>query len=208
VARRSSPDPNITNQPDLERVAGLAHELTSILFQQDPRVRAVYLRRRELGLRQSRPPTIQEIKAAMVEDYRRLKVVVRDIGLDLSSTWLPKYLVYEFSSAFTGEEWHITVPKLTGWAERGRAPKGGWKSDEDLARNVSWFYRSKLKDPPDSIRTLAAEYVRARAREKAEHGEGDDDLDDGRDARPIVRDGIRRVQHLLAYLNASPPLVE
>ena len=84
---------------------------------------------------------------------------------------------------------------MIGWEQRGRAPKRGDTQHEDPIRNTSWFYRVRVKVPPDSIRSLATEYARHVGRDT--------------DARAVIKNGIRRAEHFLACLDVpDPPLAK
>ena len=66
--------------------------------------------------------------------------------------------------------------------------RGGIQANEDRhRRDVEWFYRHALKDPPDPIYTLAAEYVQIAA-----HLSGDQ--------RATVKAGIARAERILNQL--------
>jgi hypothetical protein len=194
VASRASRDPIVTNQHDFERVAVAARAFVSVLFD-DPRVRAFYLSWRDAVDRRELGVTVHELSdlaLLVVDDVAKLDALLRTIGLDEYSAWLPKSLLREFWCAYTGDEvdWFDT-PILTGWKERGRAPKDGETQQEDLKRNVSWFYRTRVKVPPDSVRSIAKEYAASVERET--------------DARSVIRDGIRRAHDLLACVDVPDP---
>lgn len=77
-----------------------------------------------------------------------------------------------------------------------RMPKGGFKA---IARNVRWFYLSRIKQPPVSIRELARRFADTHVNQWRPAGKY-------ADARAIVRDGARAAQ---AYLElAAFPLAE
>jgi hypothetical protein len=70
-------------------------------------------------------------------------------------------------------------------------------TDATITRDVYWFYRAHLKDPRDSIRTLAREY-------HANTRSGTVDTDH----RDTIRKGIKRARHLLGEVPMFeyPPL--
>jgi hypothetical protein len=71
----------------------------------------------------------------------------------------------------------------TRWAlglPRGQAPP---HDGRELAENVRWWYRAKVKCPKDSIRSLAEEYAERENRVT--------------DARSVVQIGIERAENLL-----------
>jgi hypothetical protein len=64
-------------------------------------------------------------------------------------------------------------------------PRGGVQVNDDRhRRDVEWFYRAKLKDPPTPPYKLAKDYLETRARL-------------GRDQRKIVKAGIARAERIL-----------
>jgi hypothetical protein len=62
----------------------------------------------------------------------------------------------------------------------GRIPR---HDGQDVVRDVTWWYRHVVKQPPDSISTLADEYAKQENRVT--------------DARSVVQDGIKRAETLL-----------
>lgn len=68
-------------------------------------------------------------------------------------------------------------------AQRGRGAKGG---ADRVRRDVEWFYRVHVKQPPESVRALAREMIRA----------GRLHLNGG-DGRSTVQDGIASARALL-----------
>jgi len=189
VARSSQRDLAITNQADAERVAVAVRALVSILFTEDPRVRRAY----ESWWREINESEAQGEAAAhsLPPDAQRLNALVHDLGLDRYRGWLVFYLYWQFLSAATGDPWEIDVPQLTGWIRRGRGPKHGDTHHEDLKLYVSWYFRHEIKDPPESVRSIAAKHARATGRSN--------------DARSMVQDGIRRARHFLDCLGAPLP---
>ena len=125
-----------------------------------------------------------------------LRQLVTALGLECYQSWLPHFLGWDFMRAMAEEATkgpHALTIEVPGpdapWAARGRAPKRGDVHREDIARAVSWFYRHHVKDPPDSIRSLAAEYAEGAKRES--------------DARSMIQHGIARVRTLFACI--EPP---
>ena len=82
--------------------------------------------------------------------------------------------------------------QLTAEAQRhlrGRRPKG---DAEHLGRYARWFYRNRVKQPPESVRHLAREYATqrlttARAAAKADY-------------RGMVQHGIKEAERLLGQV--------
>ena len=76
MSRRASRDPVVTNQPDAERVADYARAFVSILFSDDPRVRALYLSwrdavtRRELGVTVR---TVEDVERLCIDDVAQIR---------------------------------------------------------------------------------------------------------------------------------------
>jgi len=76
----------------------------------------------------------------------------------------------------------------------GRAAKDGEQQLEAqrIEQDVDWFYRAKIKQPPDKIRQLARDYLAALG--EAREGDG----------RSTVQAGIERVERALAVLSLDP----
>lgn len=90
---------------------------------------------------------------------------------------------------------HVVLTKA--WATRTmRAPKvhTGEPAGAGIDRDVDWYYRARVKQPRDSIHTLARAY-RTRRQAAGVHV--------GSDARGLIRDGIRRAEHALDLLGAE-----
>lgn len=71
-----------------------------------------------------------------------------------------------------------------------RRPKAGQTHREDIARNVDWFYRAEVKQPPDSIAAIAREYAIAAQRHTPAHSN--------------VNHNIARAKDLLAFTCLQP----
>ena len=188
----SDDGPVVTNQPDADRVARAVIAFVEILFTEDPRVRACYdawLERWNRRAARGEPPQLDDMRA-MIEDVRQLKTLVLAMRLDAYEHWLPKDLFLRFVNGPDGPlAYSIDLPPGAHWEAAGRHPKHGPIHREDIARNVSWYYRHCIKAPPETVTALALEYARAFVARS--------------EARSVIQDGIKRAKHLLACV--KPP---
>ena len=76
----------------------------------------------------------------------------------------------------------VLMPKL---APTGRRPRA--EGVADLERAVRWYYRNRVKVPPDSIHDLARDYASWAGRDN--------------DSRSVVQDSIDQVEHYLKLMN-------
>jgi hypothetical protein len=87
--------------------------------------------------------------------------------------------------AVIGNTYTITFQLSRAWNTRLQRKS---KSDHaTVSRDVRWFYRSRIKQPPDSIAQLARAYTAARKAEGAHISA----------AKTTVKDGIRRAAAFL-----------
>jgi hypothetical protein len=203
----------VTKWADAESSALAVHALLDEL-KRDPRVYHAYVVWSQargldalihsLAARQTAEPTEEHLAlihafGAVVNDVRDLTAVeARDLcdRLGLSYDWLPQLLVVQFRlwawAAARGErlDLQLATRRRPGTAlAAGRAQKGGAAA---IARNVEWYYRAEIQDPPDAIAAIAREYARGARRRT--------------DARSVVQAGIRRAKHLLAIPVAVPAI--
>lgn len=76
----------------------------------------------------------------------------------------------------------------------GRAGKDGQTHREDLERYITWFYRRRVKNPPDSWKALEREWIRERRLDGVNvHA-----------ARETVKNGVRRAEQLLNCIHERP----
>jgi hypothetical protein len=106
----------------------------------------------------------------------RVEQLCHDLGL-ARWTWLPSLLEHAFQVSTVGLTLSVT-PAATRRLS-GRRPKGG---GQHVARDVTWFYRRKVKQPPDRVSALAREYAGSRHVDNP---------------RVTVLDGIARAETLL-----------
>ena len=165
----------------------------------DARVRAVYYAwRTDHGLDQHRAPTVA-FRAAVLRDadcdLARLGRLVRE-DLKCGFDWLPQFLLARFRllslDAVTGVSRGLVIeaPTDVDGLPRGRRVK---HDGEHVRRDVEWFYRHKLKNPSDTIASLAREYADVAQR--------------GTDARSVIQNGMKRAEHFLSaiYIPLTPP---
>lgn len=198
----------VTNPHDASRTARACIALVGALAD-DPRVRAAYEAWQHAhGL----PPILSRLACDhhdvdAASQFRDAVLTGHDSDLTamgnlvaamgLAFDWLPQLLLAQFRtwalSEATGEPLRldVTVPAEQlndpDWNEKGRAPKKGHTHTEDLARNVAWYYRAEIKDPPDTVYGIAREYAAAANRHTPAHS--------------VVDNGIARVKDLLAKID-------
>jgi hypothetical protein len=162
----------------------LAAEALIWILGEDPRVQRAYAEwRAARGLHGDM--SVDAFAAAIrayPEDLARLEQLCEDLGLS-SWEWLPGLLLLDFRVTVVGQAMGDTLAvRITPDGKRlsGRRPKGGGKH---IPRDVRWFYRRKVKQPPDSVSQLAREHKQLEQRHV--------------DPRITVTDGIQRATVLL-----------
>ncbi len=171
----------VENLPDAERVLRAMRALIAVLVRDDARVQ------RFLQAWAERPHLPAD-NQSMRRDTDELRALVHELRLS-EYQWLPSALFKEFVG------WSVELPAWTTdapWASKGRRPKDGPKQREDLERNVEWFYRTRVKEPPDSEYAVGKEYA---ARENLTR----------RSQHSTIQAGIKRVRDLLACIDAPMP---
>jgi hypothetical protein len=212
--------PTITTSADLERVR-LALATFLELLSDDPRVRAEYaawLRRAELEdlIKVYKRGLVDKATAESLEALQHISAnmfagreadlidfdgFTRQV-LGLQYPWLARALFGLFGktvlAAIKGQgpkiRFKATVdvdPPDFDWPVVGRRSRNAGR---DIARNVVWFYRSGVKQPPDSIASLAREYL---AREYP------GTMRRSSDARSVVRNGINQARSLLDLVSGQ-----
>jgi hypothetical protein len=210
----SRPVGGISNRGDVERLA-YACDALIVALSDDARVRETYaswLGAHDLEpivarIGQRRPydcpdPTPQDLndilklKAMLGEsdstdDLRALDDFVRG-GLHLSYSWLPAMLLAQFRmwayATAGGERLRLGIrPPAQVDLPVGKRPRDGGR---DIARNVTWYYRARVKAPPESMGSLAKEYAASVGRNNQ--------------ALSVVQNGIKQAIALLdAVVNTS-----
>jgi hypothetical protein len=178
---------------------GLVVEAFVWLLGQDPRVQRAYVEWRDRrGLNGAMD--IAAFRAAVLadpaQDLERLTALVRDeLQLTDYTAWLPLLLLADFRVSVLGQATNQTlglriVPDNTGIAA-SRGPKG---RGSYIARDVNWYYRAKIKVPPDTVYAIAKEDIGATSRAPA-HGK--------------VYAAIERVEAILAQFDVvdAPPAI-
>jgi len=198
-----SDDHIITSAGKADRIAITATAFVSQL-RDDKRVQQAYRDWREVhGLSRISVRDVEAIKKAVCRDadrdLKKLRAfMVNDLGLQLS--WLPEALLIDFVAKFQGEVASIaearrdvtfptvieapSVPDLP----RGKAPKN---SGEYITRDVEWFYRAKVKNPPDTVYLIATEH---------QHEQLAAGINQGGLNHSKVQNAIARVEDLLDHL--------
>ena len=114
------------------------------------------------------------------------RLVVREMGLP--HPWLPRMLTSSFAAMLVGHSGALQFEPTVALAGRGSKAGGA-----HVSRDVEWYYRAELKDPPDSIRSLAKEYATPSASNRSKET----------DSRSVVQAGIRRAKTLLAVFEGE-----
>ncbi|MGE0042407.1 MAG: hypothetical protein AB7H88_08165 [Vicinamibacterales bacterium] len=169
----------------------------------DARVVAHYrswLRARGLDARIARlrqQPTTAEVEdfgATLVSDPRgdveALNALTRD-ELRLSFDWLPVLLLVAYRTQAYKEARGDAEHTAVALGIRTALPQGrrARHQGEDIARNVAWYYRTKVQCPTESVRAIALEYATASGR--------------ANDARSVIQNGIGQAAALLDLVVAD-----
>ena len=139
----------------------------------DPRVQAAYLHWRAAhGLVKGRPLTATEkasINREARRDMARLEQVRDQLGVPY--TWLPFALLVDFVATLQGEltgdptlRFSLAVP------EDLNLPLGRKRGGPYILRDVEWYYRAEIKQPPDTIYQLAKEHAKQEGLAGPWHG--------------------------------------
>jgi hypothetical protein len=194
----------VANGPDADRVARAGTLLARVLLEDDARAQRVFAEWREAAEIQQRmlgdeSPSDTFVRAALFEDYVRLQALCEELGLE-QYRWLPKMLLMRFIEASEQIGLEATLPdNLPPWHEKGRRPKNGEKQHDELERDVRWFYRVKVKQPPDSYYLLGKEHA-----EREQIGGGSSDSQ-----HSTVHNRVGRVKALLDCLaDADHPSID
>lgn len=190
----------------------IAQEAFVTLLQADPRVARVYQDwRRTSGLAallegmNAGDPTARYATGPVVVLCSCASIVLTQLTLPALLTRLPADVRYAWLSerlaaAFLAQIGHEAQPGSLGvavgvvtppGAPRGRRAKGAGAS---IRRNVEWFYRVHVLEPPESIRAIAGEYRRTAPALGLTPLRADKRKSD---ARSIVQEGIARARALL-----------
>ena len=174
-----SHDPH--NVGAMQRACRIATELLQYLAD-DPRVMGAFMgwclargvSPDRLRLAQHHPAERAAVMAALQHDpadaVERIGTFVREV-LSLSLPWLPSLLLDTFYlwavNISTGTAIHIPslAPDEQSWATmpRGRVRLA------NIPRDVGWYYRVRVKHPPDAIATIANEYAQVVPRHNDAH---------------------------------------
>jgi hypothetical protein len=205
----------VQNWADAER-SGHAGEALLMILADDPRVRRAYHDWRQShnldthGARVAENETPETVSAwgrALLTDAnqdlaRLARFISDDLRLPSYAPWLAQLLLAQFRAwaygEMRGETFAIgmaTTRRDTG-LPAGRRQKGGPRT---LWRNVEWFYRAEVKQPPDSIRAIAREHT-----VNENTGQRRTELSSNTDARSVVQEGIQRAKAVLAIVTPLP----
>jgi hypothetical protein len=155
----------ITSAGQATRVASAATAFVQIL-RQDPRVQRAF----EVWCCDhafSVEMELSAFRAALLRDKERdvnkLQRLVRD-ELGLAYAWLPSALLVDFGAlaiaAMAGSPLQVDIaaPQVEE-LPAGRAPKGG---DAYIRRDVGWYYRAEIRQPPESVYAIAKRHAAAQ----------------------------------------------
>ena len=194
---RELPDSNVAN---VGRMRQYAEALVGIL-RDDPRVNAAYQAYQAAHrVPAAGPIDLTDLRQVFLhdraQDLETIGHLVRE-SLGLPYTWLAAALVSDFgvraAAAVLGvEPAHVTLESSLPAEERptDRRPlqEGG-----TIRRDVEWFYRTRVKHPPDTIDGLYREHVEQPAIAKAAN------------SRAEAQAAIRRAEEFLSALNEPGP---
>lgn len=175
----------VTTAADARRLEDVYRLTARVLLEDDARVQAAY-QAFEQHVNATDPRLFDSL---LCVELSALVTLVRQLGVS-RYTWLPGALFWEFCRVIGTEPINVELPRdVVATLDRGRAPKHGETHHEDLERNIRWWYRRKIKTPPDNVTTLAVDYVEQR------RAAG---INRTSEANKDVRDGIARIETLLA----------
>jgi hypothetical protein len=190
-AKRSGP---IDNRGDAGRIV-MAHGTCNQLLAADLRVQEHYrlwvaahdawrTDPRTADLRRRGLTEAQMAEAVARADIEALAAVLRPMGVPWR--WCAEALIGAYFPTMRWNELHpddqrvVKVEAESAGLARGRMPR---HHGRDVAQWVRWWYRHKIKQPPDSVYALAKEYATREKRLTR--------------ADSVVEDGIRRAEKLL-----------
>jgi hypothetical protein len=116
---------------------------------------------------------------APVEIAAHERFVREQLGLTDWAKWVGPALMGAWECRRDGREFAIPVQLFVDMPLGKKPPNDG----HNIERNVQWFYRAKVKHPPDSISALADEYALVSGRST--------------DARSVVQNGVQQAHALL-----------
>ena len=187
----------VENAADAERI-GCACDAFVWVLGGDPRVRAAYAAWRVAHGLVGPFADLATFRAAVLRDLEAdLRLLERFVqtDLELSYVWLPQMLLADFRLTVLGEvtgDSSLSVRTMPGTLMQSLPPGRRAKAHgRALVRDVEWYYRARVKRPPDSIRRLAAEYSQQAGRVT--------------DARSVVQTAVQRAEILLAAPSLDPP---
>lgn len=139
--------------------------------------------RRRLTAMLERLPQERQLTALELYRPEELKAherfVREQLGLADWANWVGPALMAAWECRMEGRDFSIPVSILVD-TPVGKKPRADGQA---IARNVQWFYRVKVKNPPDSISMVADEYATMSGRTT--------------DARSVVQNGIQQAHALL-----------
>jgi hypothetical protein len=167
---------------------GLAGEALVWWLGSDPRVQRAYVAWRVAhGLLPGvtiGPDMQREIVRTKAQDVRMLEQLVHDLGLNYR--WLAEALHSDFIATALGLEGVRITPEDVGLPPGRRLKNDG----RHIGRDVEWFYRNRIKVPPDT------EYFLAKEDQQRKRATGV-----WIKVNPnVARAGIKRAERLLAVL--------
>ncbi len=195
-------EPFIATAGHAARVERAANALVARL-RDDPRVICAYTQwATRLSLWSSPAPNEAAFRRALFTEKARDRTALRELTAHLrlaEYSWLPWALLLDFAARAIAQ-WagdpHLRV-RLEGPAvpglPAGRAPKG---SGDYIDRDIDWFYRARIRDPPEPVYQIAKEYVQQRRQRQNVHSSGV--------THSVVQTAIARVARLLATLEEGP----
>lgn len=187
----SRPD-NIENKGDAWRLSDAAGAFVVALIT-DPRTESLYgqwIATRAILDATLAPladhPRLQEMMQSWrSKEWAAHELFVRqELKLNDWAPWIARVLTTAFECRRAGRDFgfSVTTPKAL---PLGRKPRN---DGQEVARNSTWLYRTLVKNPPDQISVIAAEYVAAERAKSVHRGDA---------AHSVVRNGIDQARALL-----------
>lgn len=147
----------------------LALEALLAILRTDPRVQRVY------------DAWLQSPPGDEASGRRAVDAVIAEMHLPYP--WLTPPLIRDFLASALNRHVQVTV-------DLDELPGRLSKNDgRHIRRDVEWYYRAEIKQPPDSISQLAREYAVVAGRDTKAHS--------------VIRNGIARAKDLLARFGTS-----
>jgi hypothetical protein len=154
----------VDNGPEAERIAETADAFVTFLVRHDPHVVRAYRGWAEEFERTRGAGAIAAL-TGFLSDCVQAKGLVRRLGMERFD-WLAESIVYEFFRCRLTELGspmadfqQFSLPKIDrdAWLKRG-----GNRRTSGLGLHVEWFYRARVKQPPETPYALGKEYAADR----------------------------------------------